>query len=423
MITRRAFINRDEATQQLVHILRNADLSFTNLESLPNDFCGYPAVESGGTHMAAQSWVIDELMAAGIDMFACATNHALDYSIEGLLAVLTNLERKAVPFAGVGRNLADARMPVYVESSSATVALLACVSTFAKGQAAGEQRPDVPGRPGVNPLHVKTTYEVTPAQCAWIRQIAEELGVEQRRQEAIESGFGYPPDDPAVFPFLGSNFREGFKPAIRTSCDKKDVEAIIQWIHEARSRSDVVLVSLHAHESGTTREDPAEFIVQFGRLAVDEGADLVVGHGPHLIRGLEVYKGKPIFYSLGNFIAQNDLVYKLPADAYDRFRTDPGATPSTVFSNRSRSEQSGFPADPRYWQSVMPVCDFVDGCLTSIELIPVALGYGQPVHRRGRPKLAEEAEGVEILGRLQRLSNSFGTRIEINDGKARVTLG
>lgn len=40
---------------------------------------------------------------------------------------------------------------------------------------------------------------------------------------------------------------------------------------------------------------------------IDAAADVVVGHGPHVLRGIEVYKGRPIFYSLANFIFENDL--------------------------------------------------------------------------------------------------------------------
>ncbi|HLI51945.1 MAG TPA: CapA family protein, partial [Thermomicrobiaceae bacterium] len=152
MITRHAFVEDDEPTRELLELIRSADLAFTNLEVLPNDFRGYPASECGGTHMAANSWVLDDLISAGFDLVSAATNHALDYSIAGLLAAIEALEARGLPFAGIGRNLAEARMPAYVETSAATFSLVACASTFAKGQQAAEQRPDMPGRPGVNPL-------------------------------------------------------------------------------------------------------------------------------------------------------------------------------------------------------------------------------------------------------------------------------
>ena len=89
-----------------------------------------------------------------------------------------------------------------------------------------------------------------------------------------------------------------------------------------------VVVSLHAHEQGATKEAPAGFIGVFARRMIDEGADVVVGHGPHLLRGMEIYRGKPIFYSLGNFVGQNELTYKLPSDSYETFRVDPATPPA-----------------------------------------------------------------------------------------------
>ncbi len=153
---------------------------------------------------------------------------------------------------------------------------------------------------------------------------------------------------------------------------------------------------------------------------VDEGADLVVGHGPHLLRGLEVYRGKPIFYSLGNFVAQNDLVHKLPAEAFERFRVDPDKTPGELFAARSQGDRRGFPADERYWQTVVPSCKFASGQLCGVELVPVALGYGEPVHRRGRPRRATGDEAAAILARFARLSEPFGARLHIRRDHAVV---
>lgn len=422
MITRHALVSDDPETRNLVAILQSADVTFGNLEVLPNDFQGHPAQESGGSHLAAHSWVLDDLRSAGFDVLSCATNHALDYSVEGLLAAIDALNRKEMLFAGVGRNLGEARMPTYVERHGGTVALIACCSTFGKGQQAGEQRVDMQGRPGLNPLRFNTTYDVSPDQFERVRAIALELGIEQQRQERIQLGFGFPPDDPEVFPLLEMNFRAADRTALRTTPNDGDVQAIADWVHEARSRADIVIVSLHAHEQGPTKEDPAEFISVFARRMIDEGADAVVGHGPHLIRGMELYQGKPIFYSLGNFIAQNDLVYKLPADSYTRFRVDQSKTPGVIARSRSLDGRQGFPADQRYWQTVVPILRFEAGTIASIDLVPVSLGFGEPVHRRGRPRLATGDEATGILTRYRELSRPFGTPLELVGEKLHVRL-
>lgn len=419
IITRRVPVDRDDRTRELIESIRRADVAFTNLEVLPNAFRGYPALENGGTHLAAPEWVLDELVAMGFDLFGCANNHALDYSIEGLLATIEVLERHRLPFAGVGRTLAEARMPTYADHHGGSVAMVACTSTFAKSQSAGEQTAEMQGRPGVSPLRFDTVYEVTETQLAQLRAIAEELGLERQRQELIDLGFAFPPDDPDVFPFKESNlrsaglldasFRAGERPAVTTAPKTKDVDAIARWVREARARADVVVVSLHSHEHGGDIEVPADFAREFAHRMVDEGADVVVGHGPHLLRGMELYRDRPIFYSLGNFVGQNELVQRLPADSYDQFRVDAAETPSGVFRSRTQNDERSFPADPRYWQTIVPLCRFAGGAFTGLELLPVSLGHGQPPHRRGRPYLAPPDEAAEILARFTRLSRDLGT--------------
>src|ERR1044072_2292486 len=196
----------DSILQRRLHSCRAADVPFTNLEGLANDYRGDPALESGGSHFGAPAWVVDELVAACFDLFAPATNHALDYSISGLVHTIEALEARGLSFAGVGRNLEDARRPCYPTSVAGNVAMISCCSSFAKGNEAGAQRPDLPGRPGLNPLHVETLHEVTEQQLAVLREVADQLGLEADRQQKIKSGFAFPLADPAPSPVRGATF-------------------------------------------------------------------------------------------------------------------------------------------------------------------------------------------------------------------------
>jgi poly-gamma-glutamate capsule biosynthesis protein CapA/YwtB (metallophosphatase superfamily) len=418
ILQRRLLSRTDPQVAPLFDIIRGADLAFTNLEVLPNDFRGDPALESGGSHFGAPSFVLDELREAGFGLFAAATNHCLDYSISGLLHSMDALDARGLTYAGVGRTLEDARRPAYHEHPGGTVAMISCCSTFAKGQEAGAQRPDMPGRPGLNPLHYDTMHEVTEAQLATLREIALGLGLEQQRQAFIKLGFRNPPDDPAVFPFGAMNFRAAERPALRTTPNTKDVEDIARWVREARGLSDIVLVSLHAHEQGEDKETPAAFIQPFARRMIEEGADLVVGHGPHLLRGMEIHKNRPIFYSLGNFIGQNELVSRIPADGYDRFKAEASMTPGQVYQHRTAGDTKGFPSERKFWESLVPVCGFENGRITRIEFHPVSLGLGEARHRRGRPRLAEGEDAARILGRFAALSQPFGTELVVEGDKA-----
>ncbi|HWL82279.1 MAG TPA: CapA family protein [Roseomonas sp.] len=421
ILQRRLLSRTDPVLRPLFDRIREADVAFTNLEVLANDFRGDPAVESGGSHFGAHSWVLDELREAGFDLFAAATNHCLDYSISGLLHTMEALDMRGLCYAGIGRNLEDARRPAYLTHPQGTVALLSCCSTFASGHEAGVQRPDMQGRPGLNPVHVETMHEVTEAQLATLREVAEQLGLERQRQQIIKLGFGFPPEE-GVLPLGKMNFRAAEKAALRTKAREKDVEDIARWVREARMASDLVLLSLHAHEQGGDKDLPAEFIPAFARRMIDEGADLVVGHGPHLLRGMEIYRGKPIFYSLGNFIGQNELVPRIPADSYARFRAAPELTPIAVYRQRTTNDTKGFPSDRRFWESVVPFCTFEDGRLVALEVHPISLGLGEKAHLRGRPRPAEGEQAAQILGRFAELSAPFGTRMEIGDGIARIEL-
>ena len=220
-ILQRRLQSRDDAElQPLFDKVRAADVAFTNLEVLANDYRGDPALEGGGSHFGAPSWVLDELVEAGFELFATATNHSLDYSISGLLHSIEAMEARGLSFAGVGRNLEEARRPCYHTHPHGTVAMMSCASTFAKGQEAGAARPDLQGRPGLNPLHFETVHEVTEQQLAALREIAEQLGLEAERQQKIKMGFAFAPADPALFPLGELKFKSSEPTAqVRTTAN------------------------------------------------------------------------------------------------------------------------------------------------------------------------------------------------------------
>ena len=407
LITRGLMHGRDDETRQLYELIRGSDVGFTNLETVPNNFTGYPVADAGGTHLGAHTWVLDELTSGGFNLMAAANNHSLNYGVSGLLELISVLDQRDIKFSGIGRNLAEARAPVYLDTDAGSVALIACASTFAAGHEASDQRPDIQGRPGLNPLRFETTFRVPAEMLEALRRIAEGLGLERKRLERIAMGFAFPPDDPEVFPFLGSSFKAGTEMETVTEPHPGDLEAIASWVPEAKARADIVTVSFHSHEDGGDKEVPAKFIRTFARRMIDEGADVVVGHGPHLLRGMEMYRGAPIFYSLGNFIAQNDLTYKLPSDSYNAFRVDRDEHAGQIFHQRSDGGRQSFPADVRYWETVVPVCSWRDRALTSIDIYPVTLRLDPSPARRGRPALASGEEARSIAGRFARLSSEL----------------
>lgn len=181
--------------------------------------------------------------------------------------------------------------------------------------------------------------------------------------------------------------------------------------------ADWVIVSMHNHERGASLDEPAEFARTFARACIDAGADVVFGHGPHQERGIEVYHGRPILYALGNFVLHNDLIKWEPGDLYTRYGLGPEATTADVYDFRSGNDTRGMAIEPIRWQTVIATVGFRSGCLAEIRLHPVDLGYTTGKRsQRGRPVLAEGETAQEILRRLQRLCEPFGTRVEIQDG-------
>ncbi|MCH4022833.1 MAG: CapA family protein [Acetobacter sp.] len=421
ILFRRLNSQKDETISPLFDLIRECDVGFTNLEFVANDFEGDPALDHGGTHFGAPCWVLDELNDAGFNLYAAATNHSLDYSISGLRKMMQALDEREMVYAGIGANLEEARRPAYTTTPAGTVSLLSCTSTFARGQEASAQTGLMAGRPGVNPLHFNKTYQVTSEEASQLRSIYERLGLQDILDEKVRQGFSfYPPK--GTLPFDGLQFITGEQTRVQTQLNQKDLSEIVKWVEEAKLVSDVVVVSIHAHESDYNAdgipdiEVPAAFLRDFTHAVIDAGASVVVCHGPHLLRGVEIYKNTPIFHGLGNFIGQNELVSRLPMDSYTAFRYTPDMTPHKLYKGRSENDTKGFPSDQRFWDSMLPVCHFEDGVLKSVDIHPVTLGLGLAAHKRGVPYLAKGADNIRIQEKIRDLSKPFETSFGKEDG-------
>jgi poly-gamma-glutamate synthesis protein (capsule biosynthesis protein) len=268
----------------------------------------------------------------------------------------------------------------------------------------------MPGRPGLNPLRHHRIVHVTRQQMAALRDIEQTTGLAALRH-AQEELLGTRATADRMR-FADHTFRLAEAPGVTTVCDLTDVLEISAWVADARRRADIVLVSVHSHEQGASRDAPAAFLATFARLMIDAGADIVAGHGPHQLRGMEIYRGRPIFYSLGNFVSQIDLSQRVPAEDLARAGCRPWeTTPAEFFRARSQDDRVLFGRHRRYWQTILPVVALDDHGPTQITLYPVSLGFGLPLHRRGRPSLACGPEAAEILTGFAALSADFGTKV------------
>jgi len=405
IITRKLSVYREPEFTEMIDLIRNADVAFTNLEVLFHDYEPYPMHQSGGTYMRAAPEIAEELVWAGFDMVSRANNHTSDYGVLGQQLTTKYVEQAGLVHAGSGRSLAAARGARYLESADGRVALISMASTFPDHSRAGRSRDDIPPRPGLSPLRHSTTYMVPRADFDAMRRLAARLGVSGGDIEA----------DAAEGEIFGRRFAVADEAAVITTPHRQDMEEIAAVVDNASRQSEITIVSIHAHESADDRMVPADFIVEFAHAMIDAGADIFVGHGPHVLRGIEFYKGKPILYSLGDFIFQNETLLRLPSENYERYELDENAHIADFNDARYDHDREGFPANPRVWESVisMPVWEGEE--LVELTLHPISLQHGAPRTVRGRPLLAGPELSRKIIGDLQRVSEPFGTAIAFED--------
>ena len=419
IITRKLSVYEEPEYLRMIELIRSADIAFTNLETLFHDYEPFPMAESGGTWMRADPALAKELAWAGIDMVSRANNHTGDYGTPGMQLTTQYVEEAGIVQAGIGMSLAEAREAKFLETAKARVALISVASSFKAHMRAGKSRDNVLARPGLNPLRYETTYVLPEADYERLRQIAETLG-----QFTDQDGrpTGTDEESPGEMEIFGRNFAIGDEAGIRMEADEDDVSEIATVVDNASRVADFTIVTIHAHEHAGRRGLPADFLPVFARAMIEAGADVFVGHGPHALRGIEIYQGKPIFYSLGDFIFQNETLLRLPSENYEAYDLGENAHVADFNDAKYEEDTTGFPAIPEIWESVIAMPTFKDRQLTELRLYPISLGYGSPRQVRGRPLLADRELGKKIIADLQALSAPFGTKIEMRRGVGYVTL-
>ena len=429
IITRRLSVYQEPRFLEMIKLIRGADAAFTNLEMLFHDYETYAMNESGGTYMRGEPALAKELAWAGFDLVSMANNHTGDYAPEAMRLTLKYVKEAGLVGAGTGESLPEAREPRFAETAKGRVALISCASTFPDHSRAGHSRGSIPARPGLNPLRFTTTYVTTAEGLAALQAALATAGHGGRgggrggaagaAGAAAPGGRGAAPQALTVF---GTRVVVGDKPDVRTTPNQEDLEEIAAAVKSATRLADYTIVTIHAHEGDRNRLLPAQFLVTFARAMIDAGADIFVGHGPHVLRGIEIYKGKPILYSLGDFIFQNETLLRLPSENYESYDLGPGAHVADFNDRRYSGDTRGFPADPLIWESVVAMPRFRGRELVELALYPISLGFKLPPSQRGRPMLADPELGKKILDDLIKLSAPMGTTIVNRSGVGYVEL-
>jgi poly-gamma-glutamate synthesis protein (capsule biosynthesis protein) len=354
------------AAVPVIQGLLKGDVVFTNFEAA--------VAEKGETIHEGRGFLappdaLDALRSFGFNLLALSDNHAFDLRVTGIQNTIREADSRKIVHAGTGNSLAEAAAPGYLRTPKGTIALVASASGLITpgGSATAD-------RPGVNELRV-------------------EAG--EKENEATIDLPGAPANTP----------------------NREDSERILESIRNARRQADLVIVYQHNHvfsnhsfatiftEGMQERLAPNDWLKKWTHAEVDAGADIVVMHGAPLLHGVEIYRGRPIFYDLGNFI------YNLP--------------PTIAYIH-----------EPMNWESAVAYLQYQGNNLQSISFRPIVMNYvgeGQPdmhneyannqfLHTRGLPSPATGARAGYILERLADFSKPFGTRFEIKGDTAEIKL-
>jgi poly-gamma-glutamate synthesis protein (capsule biosynthesis protein) len=401
---------------EVVPLFKNADLGFANQEGSIFDlktFAGSPAAENGGGTPLSPLAVAGDLKAMGITIVSKANNHATDWGTDGLVVTQQSLAVSGIAFGGSGMSEAEARAPGYVQTSKGKAALVSTASTFTRMSVAGppgtRRGEPTRARPGISALHVEQIQLRPASQIETLRHLM--YGSETRVN----------PNTPAAdqVEIGGQVFRASVTGNAAWQMNKTDEAAIINSVREARQNANFVLFAIHAHETGGPLQDPspgrlvdptdeaqaspndprpADFEPALFHEVIDAGADAVVRTGPHLLNGIEIYKGKPIFYSLGSlfFDFQGRRTYTIPT-----------------------GQTLTFPDE--WFETVVPVTTYRGGKVSEVKLYPMEIESSN-TPTGGAPHPANPDQARRILERLKALSAGFGTEviIENNVGIIRV---
>jgi poly-gamma-glutamate capsule biosynthesis protein CapA/YwtB (metallophosphatase superfamily) len=423
---------------ELLEILSRGDVVVGNYEGSAIDldrFDGHPEAQSGFAWLTGDPECPADLASLGFNLMARANNHALDWGTTGMKMTDGLLDDAGVVHAGTGGSLAAARAPAFLNTARARVSLISYATTFEANAPANDGLGAVPPRPGLNPLRTTAHRLVSQDDFAVLKRLNDQEAFQDHfllkalhGQHSVHLGMAlHYRVDPEAAP---GSLRIVFE------CDRRDQTEIERNLRQAKQTSDFAIVSQHTHEPDNFTTEVPGYLPALARKLVDGGADMLCGHGPHQLRGIEIYNGKPLLYSLGNFCFMDNSQQIVPRDEWEETEwmaaeafagpkgiTNPKLSTPAEFLEWKRV--IGIFSEPVWFESVVAECRFhADGRLKDLLLHPIELGFDGRDAERGIPRLAfdtadNDGQARRILERLQALSREFGTQIDIET----VTFG
>lgn len=369
-----AIFRRDAETmfEYVRPILQEADIKFAQNErhlTYRTDVSGVSDVTKESPNVGftelADARDAHVLKQGGFDVLSFASNHSMDLGARIMMETVDVLKSHGFAVIGVGNNLEEARKPAFVERKGTKVAFLAYCSAL---------RPDHqawPNKPGVAPMRADTHYRP-------------------------------------------KNYQPGMAPQILTFAYRDDLEDAKEDIRKARNEADVVVVSFHW--GITFSRIISMYQQEVAYAAIDAGAEIILGHHPHQLKGIEVYKGKPIFYSMGNFAM--DLSYE---DYQEWGKLSPYFANLTAYHGWEPEpdwSMYNFPPEGRY--SMIAKCEIADNNVQKAYFLPVL------INQNAQPKqvLREDKEFDGFFEYIKEISEEQGlkTKFSIEGDKIVIDL-
>jgi poly-gamma-glutamate synthesis protein (capsule biosynthesis protein) len=241
---------------------------------------------------------------------------------------------------------------------------------------------------GANPVRLSTAKFVTAEQLAQLKAIRDAI-VSRRTEPDVARPVGVPEDLPDQVMIFSDTFVLGpVAGEIREEVNAAERQANLMAVRATKEYADFVAFSMpmpptpKASHYATARR-PHDAVVALAHDLVENGMDMYVGHGNHVTQGIEIYKGRPIFYNLGDLSVH---------------RADVTAGSLTA---------------------VVATATYQDGILQEVRLHPVDLGVNaleRPASQLGIPMMPSADVAARVLAELQKNSEPFGTRITIENG-------
>ncbi len=358
--------NAEELFDSTRSILRGADITFGQLESNLS-LRGTQQLHMG-LGSIAHPRVANALTDAGFDVMSFASNHTLDYSEEALLDTLDVMKRNKIEVIGTGRDIFEARRPAIFERKKTRVGFLAYCSVVPKGFDARENKS------GVAPLRASTSYE----QADW---------------------------------------QPGTPPRIITKAFPDDLNAMVKDIQSLRQEVDVLVVCMHwgVHFVPSVI---AMYQYEAGHAAIDAGADIIIGTHAHILKGIEVYRGKAIFFSLCNFCMDLPIAGPVANEMAAAMQRPVITDVEIDHQNYCRIGHYTWEVDPEYptyafpadsRKSILVKCQISDKKLRRVSFLPLWISKkGQPEPlSQADPRSEEVLNYMKWLCKDQRLDTEF----------------